>query len=101
MIQDADYLTNQSYPHQPEVGTGYDLVNMTINPSATAAPSAAQLPDLAASTVLLSSNAISWGETFQVNTTVQNLGTADAGPFSVQFLLTRTERQYQPGHLSW
>ncbi len=87
MIQDADYVTNASYPHMPDVGLGYDLVNMTINPSPTAATSTAPLPDLAAGSVLLSSNALSWGETFQVNTTLQNLGGGDAGPFSVQFLL--------------
>jgi hypothetical protein len=87
MIQDADYVTNDSYPHQPEVGLGYDLVNMTINPSPTAAVSTAPLPDLAASSVLLSTNAISWGESFQVTTTVQNLGAGDAGAFKVQFLL--------------
>jgi hypothetical protein len=87
MIQDADYVTNQSYPHQPDVGLGYDMANMTINPSTTATTGTGALPDLAASSVLLSTNAISWGETFQVNTMVQNLGTANAGPFSVQFLL--------------
>ena len=37
MIQDADYVTNSAYPHQPEVGLGYDMVNMTINPSANPA----------------------------------------------------------------
>ncbi len=87
MIQDADYLTNSSYPHQPSVGLGYDMVNMTINPSTTVPTSTAPLPDLAASSVLLSSNSISWGQTFQVSTTVQNLGTGDAGPFTVRFLL--------------
>ena len=60
---------------------------MTINPSPTATASTAPLADLAASSVLLSTNAISWGETFQVTTTVQNLGAGDAGAFNVQFLL--------------
>ena len=87
MIQDADYLTNATYPHQPSVGLGYDMVNMTINPSTTATASTAPLPDLAASSVLLSTNSLAWGETFQVTTTVQNLGAGDAGPFSVRFLL--------------
>jgi hypothetical protein len=36
---------------------------------------------------LLSANSLSWGETFQVTTTLQNLGMADAGPFTVRFLL--------------
>ena len=87
MIQDADYVTNSLYPHQPDVGLGYDMVNMTISPSATAPTTTAPLPDLAATSVLASANSISWGETFQVTTTVQNLGMGDAGPFTVRFLL--------------
>ncbi len=80
MIQDADYLTNSAYPHQPSVGLGYDMVNMTINPSATATASTAPLPDLAASSVLLSTGALAWGQSFQLTTTLQNLGAGDAGP---------------------
>jgi hypothetical protein len=87
MIQDADYVTNSLYPHQPDIGLGYDMVNMTISPSPTTPTTSGPLPDLAASSVLTSSNSISWGQTFQVTTTVQNLGTADAGPFTVRFLL--------------
>jgi hypothetical protein len=70
------------------VGLGYDMVNMTISPSPNATTSTAPLPDLAAGSVLLSTNSLSWGETFQVTTTVQNLGTGGAGPFTVRFLLT-------------
>ena len=96
MIQDADYVTNSAYPHLPEVGLGYDLVNMTISPSAnpTAPPA---LPDLAASSVLLSSNSLSWGETFQVTTTLQNLGSGDAGAFHVRFLLIGQNGQLNSG----
>ena len=35
----------------------------------------------------MSTNALSWGETFQVTTTLQNLGAGDAGAFTVRFLL--------------
>src|SRR5262249_7163231 len=87
MIQDADYVTSAAYPHAPSAGLGYDLVNMTINPSATAPVTSSNLPDLAASSVLLSANSLSWGETFQVTTTLQNLGKGDAGPFTVRFLV--------------
>jgi hypothetical protein len=87
MIQDADYVTNQLYPHLPSQGIGYDMVNMTINPSTTAPATTAPLADLAASSVLLSTNSLAWGQTFEVTTTVQNLGAGDAGPFSVRFLL--------------
>ena len=87
MIQDAEYVTNANYPHLPSVGLGYDMVNMTISPSPTATASTAPLPDLASGSVLVSANALSWGETFQVTTAVQNLGQGDAGPFTVRFLL--------------
>ncbi len=97
MIQDADYVTNSLYPHLPSVGLGYDLVNMTINPSTTTAATTPALPDLAAASVLMSTNALSWGETFQVTTTVQNLGTGDAGPFTVRFLLIGENGQVNQG----
>ena len=87
LIQDADYVTNAAYPHLPSAGIGYDIVNMTINPSPTAPATPPALPDLAPSSVLLSANSLSWGETFQLTTTLQNLGTADAGAFIVRFLL--------------
>ena len=97
MIQDADYVTNAAYPHLPSAGLGYDLVNMTINPNPTAPATAPSLPDLAPSTVLLSANALSWGETFQVTTTLQNLGTGDSGPFTVRFLLIGNNGQVNQG----
>ncbi len=87
MIQDADYVTNSLYPHQPDVGLGYDMVNMTISPSPTTPATSAPLPDLAASSVLASTNSLAWGQSFQVTTTVQNLGTAAAGAFTVRYLL--------------
>jgi hypothetical protein len=97
MIQDADYVTNSMYPHLPSVGLGYDLVNMTINPSTAPATATAPLADLAASSVLMSSNSLSWGESFQVTTTVQNLGMGDAGPFTVRFLLIGQNGQVNQG----
>ena len=97
MIQDADYLTNSLYPHLPSVGLGYDQVNMTISPSTTAATTTAPLADLAASSVLMSADSLSWGQTFQVTTTVQNLGTGDAGPFTVRFLLIGENGQVNQG----
>jgi hypothetical protein len=97
MIQDADYVTNAAYPHVPSAGLGYDLVNMTINPSATAAATSPSLPDLAASSVLLSANSLSWGESFQVTTTLQNLGKGDAGQFTVRFLLIGNNGEVNQG----
>jgi hypothetical protein len=97
MIQDADYVTNSLYPHLPSQGLGYDMVNMTINPSTTASTTTPPLADLAASSVLLSTNSLAWGQTFQVTTTVQNLGTGDAGAFSVRFLLIGENGQVNQG----
>ncbi len=86
MIQDSNYITNTLYPHLPTAGTGYDQVPITIN-TTTTTPSAGPLADLAASSVLASTQSLTWGSSFQVTTTVQNLGQANAGPFTVRFLL--------------
>ncbi len=86
MIQDANYITNPQYPHLPTVGVGYDQVPITINTTSTT-PAAGTLADLAASSVLPSTQSLTWGSSFQVTTTVQNLGQANAGPFTVRFLL--------------
>jgi len=84
MIQDANYITNSAYPHLPTVGMGYDQAPITITGGTTAS---GPLADLAASSVLSSTNSLSWGSSFQVTTMVQNLGQGDAGPFTVRFLL--------------
>ncbi len=87
MIQDANYQTNSSYPHLPTVGVHYDQVPMTITAPANSTATAAPLADLAASSVQSSNQTLAWGQTFQVTTTVQNLGQGNAGPFTVRFLL--------------
>jgi CARDB len=88
MTQDADYLTNDQYPHQSDQGIGLDQAALTIttNPASTAV--AGPLPDLAASSVALSKTTAQWGSTIQVSTNVQNLGAGGAPPSSVFFVLT-------------
>jgi hypothetical protein len=88
MTQDADYLTNDLYPHGPTQGLGYDQAPITItaNPNSTA--TTPPLPDLAASSILQPQHTLDWGSSFPVSTAVQNVGAGPAPPFYVFFLLT-------------
>jgi hypothetical protein len=88
LTEDADYVTNDLYPHQPDQGSGYDQAAITITTSPTSTASLGPLPDLAASSVLESKSSLTWGSSFPVSTDVQNLGQGEAGPFRVRFLLT-------------
>jgi hypothetical protein len=88
MTEDADYLTNDLYPHQPDQGVGLDQTPITITTSSTSTATTGPLPELAASTVLVSSNTLNWGSSFTATTNVQNLGQGAAGSFLVRFLLT-------------
>ena len=88
MIQDSTYVTNTIYPHLPSQGIGLDQASITITPGINTVTTTPALPDLAASTVTVPSQLIAWGQTFQAQATVQNLGAADAGPFQVAFILT-------------
>ena len=84
---DADYLTNPIYPHIPTGGVGVDQVSVSITvPPGTTPPALGLLSDLAATSVTTSS-ALYWGQGFQVQAGVQNLGDADPGPFRVRFVL--------------
>ncbi|MFO0892395.1 MAG: CARDB domain-containing protein [Isosphaeraceae bacterium] len=88
ILPDADYVTNPVYPHLPVGGAGIDQVPVTINvpPGTTVLPTGS-LPDLATSSVSVNPSALHWGQTFEVQTLVQNLGSVDPGPFRVRFVL--------------
>lgn len=88
MTQDADYLTNDQYPHQSDQGIGLDQAAITITTSATSTATAGSLPDLAASSVVLSKSTVQWGSTVQATTEIQNLGAGAAPPSTVFFILT-------------
>lgn len=88
MTQDANYITNDLYPHVPNQGVGYDQAAINITTSPTSTATAGPLPDLAASSVMAPTSTIRWGQSFPVSTLVQNLGQGAAGPFQVDFLLT-------------
>jgi len=88
MTQDADYLTNDLYPHGPTQGLGYDQTPITITLGSTSTATTPPLPDLAASSILQPQHTLYWGQSFAVSTAVQNLGQGAAAPFLVFFLLT-------------
>src|SRR5262249_60006456 len=66
MAQDADYVTNRLYPHEPDRGVGYDQTPLTVTISPTSTATAGLLPDLAASSVLAPTRSVRWGESFPV-----------------------------------
>jgi hypothetical protein len=88
MTEDADYLTNDLYPHGPTQGLGYDQAPITITTSSTSTATTPPLPDLAAGSILQPEHTINWGSSFPVSTAVQNVGSGPAPPFYVFFLLT-------------
>ncbi|WP_337176850.1 CARDB domain-containing protein [Paludisphaera sp.] len=89
ILPDADFQTNPVGPHFAMGGTGIDQAAVSINLPAgtTATPIHEILPDLALGTVTPSTLDLAWGGSFDVSTTVQNMGTVDPGPFRVRFLL--------------
>ena len=88
MVQDADYVTNDLYPHDAEQGVGLDQAAITITTDPTSTATASALPDLAASSIILSKSTVKWGSTVQVSTEVQNLGAGASPASKVFFILT-------------
>ncbi len=88
VVPDADYLSNAIYPHFAVGGAGVDQASVTITvPAGTTPPVLGNLPDLAAGAVTTSSKDLAWGRRFQVSAGIENLGSADPGPFRVRFVL--------------
>jgi hypothetical protein len=89
LIEDADYQTDTLYPHLAMQGAGLDQAALQIlpDPSTTTNPTTTARPELAASSVSTPAASLLWGQAFDVNATIQNIGTADAGPFRVFFVL--------------
>lgn len=89
ILPDADFLTNPVGPHFAIGGTGVDQAAVTVNlpDGVTTTPIQSNLPDLAVSTVSLSTSDLVWGGDFSVSTSVQNMGSVDPGPFRMRFLL--------------
>jgi hypothetical protein len=88
VLPDDGFLTNAAYPHHATGGVGVDQSPVGIVvPSGTTLPVLGALPDLAAGAVTTSSAVLHWGQSFQVSAAIQNLGSADPGPFRVDFVL--------------
>lgn len=89
ILPDGDFVTNPIGPHYAIGGTGIDqaTVSISLPADATSTPIHENLPDLALNTVAPSSGDLAWGGSFEVSTTVQNMGTVDPGAFRVRFLL--------------
>ena len=87
IVQDADYKTNVLYPHSATQGDGADSAQVVINSSATGDTASTAMPTLAVTSVKTDTTNIKWGQNFQVDTTIENTGTVDPGPFRVRFLL--------------
>jgi hypothetical protein len=90
MVQDADYLTNQMYPHTATQGLGLDQTTISVSPPIAGSPTAAAGPDLSVSDVAVSSQNIKWGQNFEVAATLSNGGGVAEGPVRVRFLLVGT-----------
>jgi hypothetical protein len=88
LTQDADYVTNDLYPHQSTQGAGLDQAAITISSSSTSTATEGALPDLAASSIVLNKSTVQWGSTIQVTTEVQNLGLGASPASKVFFILT-------------
>jgi|GEM_PF-1037314 len=88
MIQDSDYVVDPIFPHEPSQGAGKDETSVTINTDPTANTVAPPQADLAAGTLTAPTQALPWGQDFQVTGSVQNIGQGNAGPFQVSFVLT-------------
>ena len=91
VIQDADFIANQLYPHLPTQGVGADESQLTITTSSLTPASSTSLPALSVASVQSLSKNIAWGQSFQVTASIQNTGTADAGAYKVRFLLVGTD----------
>ena len=88
MTQDADYLTNDLYPNQPDQGIGLDQTAITITTSATSTATLRPSPTWPPRRSCSRRSTVQWGSTVQASTEVQNLGAGAAPPSNVFFVLT-------------
>jgi hypothetical protein len=96
MIQDADFQANTSSPHTAGQGAGVDSATLEVALPSTIAIAPAPRADLAVLQVQTPKGPIGWGQSAQVHVTLENRGTADAGPFKVRFLLSTSNDPSAP-----
>jgi hypothetical protein len=87
LIQDVDYQANPIAPHTATKGPGLDSATLAVAGVNGTVIAPSTLPQLAVSSIQVPTAALAWGQTTQVGVTLQNSGTADAGPIRVQFAL--------------
>lgn len=89
ILPDADFLTNPVAPHVAIGGEGVDqaIINIKFAADVEITPEHEDLPDLAMGSVSVLAPELIWGRSFEVQTSVQNMGESDPGPFRVRFLL--------------
>lgn len=97
VVQDSDFAINPIAPHSATGGIGFDMANVSIalpaNPSASLGPK----PDLTPVSVLAPMLPINFGQTFQVTTSIHNVGNLDSGPYRVRFLLVGSNGDLSQG----
>lgn len=89
ILPDADFVTNPVAPHVAISGEGVDqaVVSVKFPADVEIPPHHDDLPDLAMGSVSISAAELVWGGSFEVQTSVQNMGETDPGAFRVRFLL--------------
>ena len=87
LIQDADYQTNNIFPHAAMQGAGKDSTVITIPTAADLSVANAAKADITPSALTVPTTPLTFGQSFQVSTTLTNNGQAAAGAFRVRFLL--------------
>lgn len=90
VAQDADFATNTMSPHNAFRGMGFDMAQLSVATATDFSAASAPKPDLAPTTVNVTGTPLTFGQSFQVATTIQNQGNFDAGPYRVRFLLIGT-----------
>jgi hypothetical protein len=90
ILMDADFQISPLVARPAPQGLGLDAAAITIAPppSQPERHEPPARPDLTATDVRVSSDALTWGASFQVSADLHNGGRADAGPVRVRFLLT-------------
>jgi hypothetical protein len=91
LVPDADFLTATPLSLFLGHGSGRDSSPLTILPVDTTPPPKAK-PDVTVLRLQPATDTVTWGQPFQVSTTVQNDGSGDAGRLRVRFLLADANR---------
>ena len=87
LVQDADYQTNNIVPHAAMQGAGKDTTVITIPTAADLSVANAAKADITPSSLSVPTTPLTFGQSFQVSTTLTNHGQAAVGAFRVRFLL--------------